>query len=287
MNRIAAIGRWGSTHLDASLKGCNAVDGLVSKQPSEQAFFSISALLFLVSVTVTIVSCTSMSAMGTMPMPGGWTMSMMWMRMPGQTWAGAAAAFLGMWVVMMIAMMQPSLVPMLWRYRRALVRPGEQRLGGLTMLAGAGYFFVWTIFGMVAFSLGVVLAQIEMGQPNLARAVPIAVGVVVLVAGAFQFTARKARQLACCRDAHSCGRALHADARTAWRQGLRLGLQCSYCCANLMVIPLVMGVMDLRVMAVVTAAITLERLSPAAERASRAIGVVIVGAGLFMISRAA
>ena len=44
-------------------------------------------------------------------MPGGWTMSMVWMRMPGQTWPGAAASFLGMWVVMMVAMMLPSLAP--------------------------------------------------------------------------------------------------------------------------------------------------------------------------------
>ena len=55
--------------------------------------------------------------MGDMPMPGGWAMSMMWMRMPGQTWPGAAASFLGTWTAMMVAMMLPSLVPMLWRYR--------------------------------------------------------------------------------------------------------------------------------------------------------------------------
>jgi predicted metal-binding membrane protein len=47
--------------------------------------------------------------MGEMPMPGRWTMPMAWMRMPGQTWPGAAASFLGMWVVMMVAMMLPSL----------------------------------------------------------------------------------------------------------------------------------------------------------------------------------
>ena len=70
-----------------------------------------------------------MSAMGEMPMPGGWTMSMAWMRMPGQTWPGAAASFLGMWVVMMVAMMLPSLVPMLWRYRQARTR-GRAGLGG-------------------------------------------------------------------------------------------------------------------------------------------------------------
>ena len=49
-------------------------------------------------------------------------MSMTWMRTPGQTWPGAAASFLGMWVVMMVAMMLPSLVPMLWRYRQAVGR---------------------------------------------------------------------------------------------------------------------------------------------------------------------
>jgi predicted metal-binding membrane protein len=115
-----------------------------------------------------------MSALGGMPMPGGWTMSMAWMRMPGQTWFGAAVSFLGMWLVMMVAMMLPSLIPMLWRYRHAVRRTGETRLGRLTALAGVGYFFVWTVFGMVAFPLGVTLAAIEMRQPALARAVPIA-----------------------------------------------------------------------------------------------------------------
>ena len=70
-----------------------------------------------------VVWCGSMSAMGEMPMPGSWTMSMAWMRMPGQTWPGSAASFLGMWVVMMVAMILPCLVPMLWRYRQAVGRP--------------------------------------------------------------------------------------------------------------------------------------------------------------------
>jgi len=68
--------------------------------------------------------------------------------------------------------------------------------------------------------------------------------------------------------------------------GLRLGLHCSYCCAGLTAILLVIGIMELRAMAVVAAAITLERLAPAGERVARATGVVIVGAGLFLIARA-
>ena len=189
-----------------------------------------------------------------------------------------------MWVVMMVAMMLPSLVPMLWRYRQAVGRTGETRLGRLTGLVGVGYFFVWTVFGMAAFPLGVALAAIEMQQPALARAVPIAVGVVVLIADALQFTAWKAHHLACCREAPGRGRALPADAGTAWRHGLRLGL---HSCAGLTAILLVIGVMDLRAMAVVTAAITVERLAPAGERVARATGAIFVGAGLILIARAA
>jgi predicted metal-binding membrane protein len=230
-----------------------------------------------------------MSAMGGMPMPGGWTMSMAWMRMPGQTWPGAAASFLCMWVLMMVAMKLPSLVPMLWRYRQAVGTPAGTRLGRLTALVGVGYFFVWAVLGMAAFPLGIALAEVEMQQPALARAVPIAAGVVLLIAGVLQFSVWKARHLACwracCREAP--GRpTLPADAGTAWRHGLRLGIHCSQCCAGLMAILLVIGVMDLQAMAAVATAITSERLAPAGERVARVIGAVAVGAGLFLIARA-
>ena len=260
---------------------------MMSERASQGAFLGVSALLFGASAAVTIAWCASMSAMGEMPMPGGWTMSMAWMRMPSQTWPGAVASFVGMWVVMMVAMMLPSLAPMLWRYRRAVGRTGETRLGRLTALVGVGYFLVWTVFGMAIFPLGLALAAVEMQQPALARAVPIAVGVVILMAGSLQLTAWKARHLACCREALGHGRTLPTDAGTAWRHGLRLGLHCSQCCAGLMAILLVTGVMDLRAMAVVAAAVIVERLVPAGERVARATGAIVVGAGLFLIARAA
>jgi predicted metal-binding membrane protein len=260
---------------------------MASERASQRALFTVSALLFAASAALTIVWCASMSATGDMAMPGGWTMSMAWMRMPGQTWPGAAASFLGMWVVMMVAMMLPSLVPMMWRYRQAVARGGETRLGRLTALVGVGYFFVWTVFGVAAYSLGVALAAIEMQRPALARRVPIAGGVVVLMAGLLQFTAWKARHLACCRESPGRGRTLPADAGTAWRHGLRLGLHCSQCCAGLMAILLVLGVMDLRAMAAVAAAITVERLAAAGESVARAVGALGVAAGLLLTARAA
>jgi predicted metal-binding membrane protein len=164
-----------------------------SERNAEHAVLAVSSLLFAASATLTIVWCALMSAMGGMLIPGGWTMSIAWMRMPGQTWARAATSLLGMWVVMMVAMMLPSLVPMLSRYREAVTSAAETRLG----------------------------------------------------------------------------------------------LHCSYCSAGLTAILLVMGVMDLRVMAVVTTAITAERLAPAGERMARAIGVLVVCAGVLLLGRAA
>lgn len=176
---------------------------------------------------------------------------------------------------------------MLWRYRRAVGGTGETGLGRLTALVGVGYFFVWTLFGMAVFPLGAALAAVGMRQPALARAAPIAAGVVVLIAGALQLTAWKARHLACCREAPGRGRTLPPDAGTARRHGLRLGLHCGRSSFGLMAILLVIGIMDLRVMAAVAAAVTVERLTPAGEHVARAIGIVIVGAGLFLIARAA
>ena len=248
--------------------------------------FGVAALVFAASAAATIVWCTSMSAMGEMPMPGGWTMSMVWMPMPGQTWFGAAASFLGMWIVMMIGMMLPSLVPILWRYRQAITGTSETRLGWLTALVSAGYFFVWTLFGMAAFPVGVALAGVAMQRPALARAVPIAVGVVVLIAGALQFTAWKIHHLACCRDAPGRGRSWPPNAHTAWRDGARLGVHCIHCCAGLTAVLLAVGVMDLRAMAAVAAATTVERLASDGKRSARVIGAVLVGAGLLLTARA-
>ena len=258
----------------------------LSERTSQQAFFDTSGLLFAASAALTIAWCGSMSTMAKMPMPGGWAMSMTWMRMPGQTWIEATASFLAMWIVMMAATMLPSLVPMLAHFRKAVGWAGESRLGRLTALAGLGYFFVWTLFGVAVFPLGVALSTVEMDIPALARAIPFAVGAVIFLAGAIQFTSWKAHHLASCRKAPRHGRRSSADASSAWRQEVRFGFHCSLSCANLTAILLVMGVMDLRAMAALTATITLERLPPAGKLVARTIGSVIIGAGLLLIVNA-
>lgn len=249
-----------------------------------RTFLGASALLFIASVAITIRSCRSMS--GGMPMPGEWTMSMAWMRMPGQGWPGAAASFMGMWVVMMAAMMLPALIPALLRYRRALSELGTSHLNALAVVAGAGYFLVWAVLGAIVYPVGVFLANAGMASAVLARAMPVTAGIVLLLAGGLQLTAWKARMLCRCRtEPASCG-ALSQDLRGAWRHGLHLGADCALCCSGLMAVLLVIGVMNLGAMALVTAAITAERLLPQPDWTARAAGLVIVAAAVLTIGRA-
>ena len=260
---------------------------MASGRVSQHAFLGVCAFLLTASTALTVEWSTSMSAMNNMLMPGGWAMSMAWIRMPGQTWPGAAASFLRMWFVMMVAMMLPSLIPALRCYREAVAAKATARVGWPTAVVGLGYFSVWTVFGIAVFPLGVGLISIEMQQPALARAVPTVVAVVVMICGSLQFTAWKARRLACCRAVPGSIRASVTPSHgEAWRYGLRLGRHCALCCANLMVILLIVGVMDLGAMAVVTSAITAERLAPAGGRPARVVGAVAVAAGVVLMARA-
>jgi predicted metal-binding membrane protein len=254
---------------------------------SRRVFLGILAIVFVASAAMTIAWCASIPAMGAMDTASGWPASMMWMRMPGQSWSGAAAGFVGMWVVMMVAMMLPSLTPTLLCYGESLGDSSGGRVGWLTGLVGVGYFAVWAGLGAFVFSLGRVAAAIAVTEPAQARGMPIVVGAVLLTAGVLQHTRWKARRLAVCRDAWVRHLTPHGGAGAALHHGLKLGLACAQSCAGLTAIMLALGVMDLRVMGVVAVAITGERLAPNGIRVARAVGGVAVAAGLLAIARAA
>lgn len=222
---------------------------------------------------------------------GGTMMPITWMPMCGQGWTGAAASFLGMWTFMMAAMMLPSLLPNLWRHRRTLGGAGKLSSVLLTVPAAAGYFLVWTLIGAALYPTGSAIMALIMRYPVLARAAPFAIGAVVAVAGALQFTRWRSHHLECCREGR--GRKslerrprLSVEARGALRYGVGLGVHCVQCCAALTVALLVTGIMDLPGMLAATAAITLERLVPAGRRIPHLIGTLVLGAGVLLIGRA-
>jgi predicted metal-binding membrane protein len=228
--------------------------------------------------------------MESMPMPGAESMSGMWIPMCGQSWASLAASFLGMWMLMMAVMMLPSAASMLWRYRQSVSAAGGLPSALLTACVGAGYFMVWALVGAAIFPLGAAIATLTMRYLPLTRAVPVASALLVSAAGALQLTRWKAQHLAvcrssCCRPSGRRGASL-PDVLAGFRHGLRLGLHCSQCCAGLTAVLLLTGLMDVPVMAAVTAGITLERLLPGGERVARMIGIAVTAAGLLLSARA-
>jgi predicted metal-binding membrane protein len=215
-------------------------------------------IVLFVFVLTGMALSMNMSSMHDIPMPGGWSMSPEWSRLCGRTWLRTAAHFIGMWMTMMTAMMLPAFAPTLWR----------QRYAQSMLLNGAGYIGVWTVFGAAVFALGAPLAALLMDAPSLSRAVPVASALAMIAAGAMQFSACKARWLACCRcNAHS---------------GVRHGLHCVRCCAPLTIALLALGVMDWRAMLFVTLCIGAERLMPNAPRMAHGVGAVLVLAGIVM-----
>ena len=229
---------------------------------------TFSAVLFVLSALATLRWARVMAA--GMPMPGEWTLSMVWMAMPGQTRVGAALGFEGMWIAMMATMMLPSLVPTLARTR-------------LDVLASAGYFAVWAAIGAGVYVVGIALAQAEVRWAILARAIPIARGVVLVGAGLVQLTVWKARHLQCYRE--GCLGVAHPGA--SWRRGIALGSHCALCCLPFMAMLVVAGMMNLAVIAVTALAITVERVVREPALVARLAGLIVIVAGAWEIARAA
>nr|WP_306714198.1 DUF2182 domain-containing protein [Burkholderia dolosa] len=229
----------------------------------------------------TLARHASIGAMGGMSMPGGW------LRPCGSSAGRAFAAFAGMWGAMTVAMMLPVLAPMLWQYGRRAGPPGAMGNAARVAIVGGAYLSVWMALGAMAFPLGDALTVVATRAPAFARALPFVAGAVVVAAGALQFSAWKARRLACCRHVLRDARASQAGAAAAWLYGMRAAAHCSACCGNLMAVALAAGAMDLRVMVAVTIAIAAERVAPAGARVARAVGWVAVAGGVAMIVRAA
>ncbi len=223
---------------------------------------------------------------GGMPMPGGWTMSMAWMAMPGQTAVDAALMFLAMWQVMMVAMMLPSAMPVVLLHRRLMAShraAGRPAVPAIVLLAG--YFAAWGAFGLAAFGIGFGLSAWAMRDEVVSRAIPALTGVALLLAGAYQLTPLKRACLHHCRSPLSFFMASWTD---GWRGTLRLGLHhgayCVACCWALMVVQLVVGVMSLPLMLAIAVVIAVEKLWRHGDRVAQGVGALTMAAGLVVLA---
>jgi predicted metal-binding membrane protein len=252
--------------------------------PNRRApFFVFSVLVFTASAIVTVYFCRSMS--GGMEMPGGWTMSMMWMRMPGQTWTASAAMFMLMWLAMMVAMMLPSALPMLLNFRQSLPGNENRNFGAPVIFAASGYFLVWLVFGAAVYLAGVMFALAAMRLEWLSRMVPALSGAALMAAGAIQLTAWKMSGLRRCRTS-GCAELQSGDAlKAGWCHGLKQGAVCFICCLAPMLALLALGAMNLMVMILIAATIATEKLVSKPELFVRIFGIAALITGAVAIAR--
>jgi predicted metal-binding membrane protein len=256
-----------------------------STRTADRRLYITTAALFLAASALTAYYVDTMR--GGMPMPGGWTMSMMWMRMPGQSRLVAAGMFATMWIAMMVAMMLPSSLPMLLLYRRAAAFASPDMLAMKTWALGVGYFAVWLGFGLAAYVLGTVVSDLTMRSERASLAVPVLSGAAIVAAGVYQLTSWKTACLRHCRDPlHIVARHLNGGVSGALALGVHHGALCTACCWALMVIQLSVGIMSLTAMVAVATVIALEKLLPHGEIIARIIGGGAIVAGVWMVARA-
>jgi predicted metal-binding membrane protein len=242
----------------------------------------VCGAVFIISVLATAYFCRSMC--GEMEMPGDWTMSMMWMRMPGQTWAASATSFLLMWLVMMLAMMLPSALPMFLNTRRALAEPRAANSRVFLILLATGYFAIWLAFGAGIYALGIAFAASAMRWEPFSRAVPVLSGALLIAAGAFQFTRWKMASLLRCRSSPG-GVNVCPERETSLFLGCKQGAACCICCTAPMMMMLAFGMMNPLVMVGVALVIAAEKLLPRPGITARIVGIVALAAGIGEVLR--
>ncbi len=245
----------------------------------------LSALLILAALAWALIgwqalamsappAMNAMSAMnGAMSAPAGLTMGM------------SAALFLAIWIAMMVAMMFPSAAPMVLMFNA--IANGKRQRGQAytpTWVFVAGYLLVWTLAGIVAYLAALGLDALAARSMFLMDNAGRIGGALLVLAGIYQLTPLKNACLTTCRTPTQF-------LMTSWRDGnggaLRMGIAhgayCFGCCWLLFAILFPLGMMNIAVLALITALIFAEKVFPAGYRISAIAGVALILYGALVI----
>ena len=210
------------------------------------------------------------------------------MAMPNmQIWGIADFFFMFiMWAVMMVAMMTPSAAPMVLMFSKCNRQYHEHRAPFLaTGIFLSGYLIVWVSFSAVATVAQWGLHSIALLSPMMVSTSPVLGGLLLIGAGSFQFTSLKQSCLAHCRTPLGFFVAEWREGRQgALRMGLQHGVFCVGCCWLLMALLFVAGVMNLLWVATIAAYVLTEKVIPNGHWVSRAIGLLIIIWGTWLIA---
>ncbi len=190
----------------------------------------------------------------------------------------------------MIAMMTPSAAPMILLHAAVTRKTQpEADAAALSAVFLAGYLAVWGAFSAAATGLQWALALRGLVSPHLMTVTSAALaGVILLAAGAYQFTAVKRACLVHCRNpAHFLARHYRPGRAGAFRFGVVHGAYCLGCCWFLMALLFFGGVMNLYWIAGIALFVAAEKLLPRGEWIARGAGGALVLGGLATLASAA
>jgi len=191
-----------------------------------------------------------------------------------------------MWVVMMIGMMTPSVAPIILVYARIGGQAAKGRRFAPVAWFGGGYFLAWTAFSLVATSAQWALERAALLTPMMASASNIAGGVLLILAGLYQWTPLKDICLSQCQAPLgfilSRG-GFQGGASNSLILGFRHGLYCLGCCWALMALLFAFGVMNLFWIAALAILVLLEKVVPSGRTIARIAGVAFFAGGVWML----
>jgi predicted metal-binding membrane protein len=196
----------------------------------------------------------------------------------------AALAFLIAWGVMMAAMMLPSAAPMIGLYGAIHRNAGQTGQGGVaTGLFAFVYVLAWLLFGAPVYAAQVAISILVDAVPGLSSLLPYAVAVVLVVAGAYQFSPLK---IACLRACRSPLGFLMARWRAGYLGTLRLALAhalyCIGCCWALMIVLVAAGAMGLHWVLLIAALVAAEKLIPGGMAVARLAGIALLALAILV-----
>lgn len=190
-----------------------------------------------------------------------------------------------MWIVMMIAMMVPSAAPTILLFdsvarRRRIIGVATASTSVFTL----GYLLVWTTYAMVAAVAQWELHRLALLSPSMASARPWLGGGLLIAAGVYQWLPAKNACLSHCRSPMGfLSSEWREGTRGALLMGIRHGSYCVGCCALLMALLFVSGVMNLLWVAGIAAFVFAEKLVPGGRSLGRVAGLLLVAWGLRVI----
>jgi len=189
-----------------------------------------------------------------------------------------APVFMLMWLSMMVAMMFPTIAPMVLAHRLVVLHRGDGVLPSVAFVLG--YLVVWTAIGLVPLAVFLGFRDLSDDQPIVAW-LPRISGIVLLFAGLYQFTPWKRVCLRACRTplsfmmTHNFG----SGAPGALRAGLSHGAYCLGCCWALMLVLVVVGLMNLVWMALLALIFLVEKNWRHGVLFNRVVGTAIAVLG--------